>query len=398
MPFRYNATNAYRTDFESWQQRIRLYCLGKDNGENIMKSITEGPFQMGTFIQTPAEDAEETEGALQLGPERARVFTDLSAEEKERYKADIRATNILLQGIPKDIYSLINHNTDAKDIWDNVKMILEGSKLTKDDRESQLYNEFEHFCQIKGETIHAYYVRFTKLINDMRNINMTMLRMQLNSKFVNNMLPEWSRFITEVKLNKGLKESNFDQLYAYLKQHEVHANENRMMMERFIQPTDDPLALVTNASNQKYPTQSSESPQSSNQPSIVDNCQMNTGSTSTDNLIESLTNTLALLRTSSNARNNATVQDDRVVVQDVRGRYNANNQGRPFQRNNARGNVVAGNAGGQNRDGNVNPGQAKPIMCYNCKGIMLTISVTNSLSIQLSITNHFYLQFSLLVL
>ncbi|GJS68611.1 ribonuclease H-like domain-containing protein [Tanacetum coccineum] len=50
-------------------------------------------------------------------------------------------------------------------------------------------------------------------------------------------------------------------------------------------------------------------------------------------------------------------------------RYNANNQGRPFQRNNARGNVVAGNAGGQNRDGNVNPGQAKPVMCYNCKGI-----------------------------
>ncbi|GKC08057.1 hypothetical protein Tco_0999667, partial [Tanacetum coccineum] len=99
-------------------------------------------------------------------------------------------------------------------------MILEGSELTKDDRESQLYDEFEHFHQIKGETIHVYYVRFTKLINDMRNIKMSMPRMQLNSKFVNNMLPEWSRFITEVKLNRGLKESNFDQLYAYLKQHE----------------------------------------------------------------------------------------------------------------------------------------------------------------------------------
>ncbi|GJT81677.1 retrovirus-related pol polyprotein from transposon TNT 1-94 [Tanacetum coccineum] len=96
---------------------------------------------------------------------------------------------------------------------------------------------------------------------------------------------------------------------------------------------------------------------------------MDTGSTSTDNLIESLTNTLALLRTSSNARNKATVQDDRVVVQDVRDRYNVNNQGRPFQRNNARGNIVAGNVGGQNRVGNMNPGQAKPIMCYNCKGI-----------------------------
>ncbi|GJX44091.1 hypothetical protein Tco_0260767 [Tanacetum coccineum] len=215
-----------RTDFESWQQRIRLYCLGKDNGENIMKSITEGPFQMGTFIQTPAEDAEETEGALQLGLERARVFTDLSAEEKERYKADIS-------------------------------------------------------------------------------------------------------------------------------QHEVHANENIMMMERFIQTTNDPLALVSNSSVHQYPTQSSESLQFSNQPSLVDNCQIDTGSTLADNLIESLTNTLALLRTSSNARNKATVEDDRVVVQDVRDRYNVNNQGRPFQRNNARGKCVARNVEVMNRVGNM---------------------------------------------
>ncbi|GJS75121.1 retrovirus-related pol polyprotein from transposon TNT 1-94 [Tanacetum coccineum] len=370
-----------RTDFESWQQRIRLYCLGKDNGENIMKSIKEGPFHMGTVSDVIAGG---TEGAVQHGPVRARVLNDLSAEEKDRYKADIRATNILLQGIPKDIYSLINHYTDAKDIWENVKMILEGSELTKDDRESQLYDEFEHFRQTKGETIQGYYVRFTKLINDMRNIKMTMPRMQLNSKFVNNMLPEWSRFITEVKLNRGLKESNFDQLYAYLKQHEVHANENRIMMERFIQPNNDPLALVSDASVQQYPTQPSKSPQPSKEPYPTDNSQLDSGSSSTENLIESLSNTLALLtqsykshlpqtnnqlRASSNARNKAMVQDGKVVVQDVRGRYNATNQGRPFQRNNARGNGVAGNVGAQNRGGMINPGQAKPIKCYNCNGL-----------------------------
>ncbi|GJT27213.1 retrovirus-related pol polyprotein from transposon TNT 1-94 [Tanacetum coccineum] len=66
------------------------------------------------------------EGALHLGPERARVFADLSAEQKDRYKADIRATNILLQGIPKDIYTLINHFTDAKDIWAVADGFLEG--------------------------------------------------------------------------------------------------------------------------------------------------------------------------------------------------------------------------------------------------------------------------------
>ncbi|GJZ33451.1 hypothetical protein Tco_0578887 [Tanacetum coccineum] len=86
------------TDFASWKQRIRLYCRGKENGVNILKSIDEGPFQMGTF--------------------RENLL-------KKRYNADIWATNILLQGLPKDIYTLINHYTDAKDIWDNVKMPLE---------------------------------------------------------------------------------------------------------------------------------------------------------------------------------------------------------------------------------------------------------------------------------
>ncbi|GKD32421.1 hypothetical protein Tco_1247930, partial [Tanacetum coccineum] len=172
-----------RTDFASWQQRIRLYCWGEENGVNILKSIDEGPFQIGTFWETLAKG---NEGALHLG-------------------------------LPKDIYTLINHYTDAKDMWDNVKMLLEGSELTKKDRESQLYDDFEHFRLNKGETIHDYYVRFTKLINDMRNIKMTMPRMQLNSKFVNNMLPKWGRFVTTVKLNRGLKESNYDQLYAYLK-------------------------------------------------------------------------------------------------------------------------------------------------------------------------------------
>ncbi|GJU32353.1 hypothetical protein Tco_1175942 [Tanacetum coccineum] len=181
-----------RSDFESWQQRICLYCLGKENGENILQSIDEGPFKMGKFRETLAE------GALHLGPERDRVFTDLTPEEKERFKADIRAMNILLQGLSKDVYTLINHYTN---IWDNVKMILEGSELTKDERESQLYDHFEHFRQNKGETIHEYYVRFIKLINDMRNVKMTMPKMQLNSKFVNNMLPEWGRFVNVVKQN-----------------------------------------------------------------------------------------------------------------------------------------------------------------------------------------------------
>ncbi|GJZ69220.1 integrase, catalytic region, zinc finger, CCHC-type containing protein [Tanacetum coccineum] len=70
-----------RSDFESWQQRIRLYCLGKANRENILKSIDEGLFKMGKFRETLAEGAKS---ALHLGLERDRVFADLTPEEKER--------------------------------------------------------------------------------------------------------------------------------------------------------------------------------------------------------------------------------------------------------------------------------------------------------------------------
>nr|GEW64742.1 integrase, catalytic region, zinc finger, CCHC-type, peptidase aspartic, catalytic [Tanacetum cinerariifolium] len=49
-----------RTDFALWKQRIRLYCWGKENGMNILKSIDEGPDQMGTVQETLAES---TEGA-----------------------------------------------------------------------------------------------------------------------------------------------------------------------------------------------------------------------------------------------------------------------------------------------------------------------------------------------
>ncbi|GJV78338.1 retrovirus-related pol polyprotein from transposon TNT 1-94 [Tanacetum coccineum] len=319
-----------------------------DNGVNILKSIDEGPFQMGT---TRGIIAEGTEGPINLGPERPRVYSELSSGWKVRYNADIR-TNILLQGLPKDIYTLINHYTNAKDIWDNNK----------------------------GETIHDYYVWFAKLINDMRNIKMTMSRMQLNSKFVNNMLPEWGRFVTAVKLNRGLRDSNYDQLYAYLKQHEAHANENKMMLDRFTQHTVDPLALMSNVSHQQYYLQSSTTlPCTYVPPHFADNTQLDSGLSPPDNLIKNLTNILALLtqsyktylpqtnnqlRTSSNPRNQATVQDDMVVVQNVQGRQNRG------QGNNAWGAGATGYGGAQNRVGNANPGQARQVKCYNCNGIV----------------------------
>ncbi|GJT62583.1 retrovirus-related pol polyprotein from transposon TNT 1-94 [Tanacetum coccineum] len=49
---------------------------------------------------------------------------------------------------------------------------------------------------------------------------------EVNTKFSNTLPPEWSKFVTYVKLVRDLHTTNVDQLHAYLGQHEYHANES----------------------------------------------------------------------------------------------------------------------------------------------------------------------------
>nr|GEZ10579.1 integrase, catalytic region, zinc finger, CCHC-type, peptidase aspartic, catalytic [Tanacetum cinerariifolium] len=100
---------------------------------------------MGTTRDTLGTTDDE---GVTVGIDRPHTYNDLDEHEKKRFDADIQATNIVLQGIPKDIYKLINHNTEAKTIWNNVKMLLAGSELTKEDHETQLYDKFERFKMI----------------------------------------------------------------------------------------------------------------------------------------------------------------------------------------------------------------------------------------------------------
>nr|GEU73684.1 hypothetical protein [Tanacetum cinerariifolium] len=171
--------------YKSWQSRMKLYIRGKEHDKDLLDSVLNGPFQYGTIKENDIT--------------RPRTYEELADKENTCEKYDIRATNIVLQGLSPDVYNLINDHTIAKEIWD-------------------------------------------RLINDMNTIRMTMQKLQVNTKFANNLQPEWSKFVTDVKLAKDMHELNFNQLYAYLKKHEAHANEVHLMHERFL----DPLPLVTN--------------------------------------------------------------------------------------------------------------------------------------------------------
>ncbi|GJU98652.1 hypothetical protein Tco_1327923 [Tanacetum coccineum] len=49
---------------------------------------------------------------------------------------------------------------------------MQGTSLTKQERECKLYDAFDKFAHIKGESLHQYYLRFTQQINDINIYNM----------------------------------------------------------------------------------------------------------------------------------------------------------------------------------------------------------------------------------
>ncbi|GJT49221.1 retrovirus-related pol polyprotein from transposon TNT 1-94 [Tanacetum coccineum] len=143
-----------------------------------------------------------------------KKYEELSATKKIQADCDLKATNIIFQGLSSVVYSL-------------------------QEKECKLYDAFDKFAHIKGGSLHQYYLRFTQLINDMNIYKMKLEQFQVNTKFLNSLPHEWSKFETDVKLVRDLHTTNFDQLNAYLEQHELHANEVRIMRER----NQDPLAL-----------------------------------------------------------------------------------------------------------------------------------------------------------
>nr|GEU47993.1 retrovirus-related Pol polyprotein from transposon TNT 1-94 [Tanacetum cinerariifolium] len=183
--------------YDSWKIRMELYVMNRQHGRMILESIENGPLLWSSIEEN--------------GVTRPKKYSELSATEAIQADCNVKATNIILQGLPPE------------------------------EKECKLYDEFDKFSIKKGESLREFYLRFSLLLNDMNIYNMRLEQFQANRKFLNTLPPEWSKFVTDVKLVRDLHTTNVDQLHAYLGKHEFHANEVRLLHEC----NSDPLALVT---------------------------------------------------------------------------------------------------------------------------------------------------------
>nr|GEV64981.1 hypothetical protein [Tanacetum cinerariifolium] len=327
--------------YDSWKSRMKLYI--EENGVTLLKKYSES---------SPIE-------AIQAD-------------------CDVKATNIVLQGLPPEVYALVSTHKVAKELWERIQMLMQGTSLIKQERKCKLYDEFDKFTCRKGESLRDYYLRFSLLLNDMNIYNMKLEQFQVNTKFLNTLPPEWSKFVTDVKLVRDLHITNIDQLHAYLGQHEYHANEVRLMHER----ATDPLALVThhqmNNSTYQQHQQSYHQHKFQPQASTYQSSQYATpyhppqlvvpvfqkGDDPIDainHMMYFLTSVVTSrypltnnqLRTSLNPRQQATINNSRVTIQPIQRRQNSMTAGssRPY---------TSGSSG--------TSGKQRAIICYNCKG------------------------------
>ncbi|GJY03080.1 retrovirus-related pol polyprotein from transposon TNT 1-94, partial [Tanacetum coccineum] len=352
--------------YDSWKSRMELYMLNRQHGRMILESVENGPLIWPSIEEN--------------GVTRPKRYSELSPTEAIQADCDIKATNIILQGLPPEVYALVSNHKVAKELWERIQLLMQGTSLTKQERECKLYDEFDKFAYKKGETLRDFYLRFSLLLNDMNIYNMKLEQFQVNTKFLNTLPPEWSKFVTDVKLVRDLHTTNVDQLHAYLGQHEYHANESQQYSTH---QSSTPLS-ITYPSNEyqssihhnvyspsssipqlEYPPQINQQSEFSQQDSGLIVLVFQKGDDPIDAINHMMSFLTAVvtsrypttnnqLRNSSNPRQQATINNGRVTLQPIQGRQTS------FSTGTSR--TYTPGASGSNS------GKQRTITCYNCKG------------------------------
>ncbi|GJT42547.1 integrase, catalytic region, zinc finger, CCHC-type containing protein [Tanacetum coccineum] len=195
----------YRGEYSQWRERFMNYLEEQTDGEAMINSIQN---------------------------------------EKKNRKIDRLARSLLIQGLPNDIYSLIDSNDTAKDLWDALERQMRGSEYGEQDRKAAILYEYETFKATEGEQLLDTYLRYLQVINDLKKCGYKKDNCELNYKFLNNLQPEWKQYGTLMRQTKNLMDINIDALYNILKQNQSDVNEAMGHKKKAVVVTSDPLALV----------------------------------------------------------------------------------------------------------------------------------------------------------
>ncbi|GKD13732.1 hypothetical protein Tco_1198139 [Tanacetum coccineum] len=304
-----------RGSYISWASRFRRYLNRKrDNQKWLLKALDE----------------------------------DLEGDDLLLHGAEMEVMNMILLSIPNEIYNSVDACTSAKDMWKRVERLMRGTIQNKVDRETHFTNEFDQFVVEPWEALVFVYNRFAQLMNDLERNNMNFPTVTINTKFLNSLQPEWLKYVTQVRLAKQLTVDSFDDLFDYLQQFEKLVNASRA---KKLEKSHGPLALVAHTGSSSRQTSSYYVTHPTSVVDYDDEYQQDDVHNNSEDPLVSAMLLLAKaitqnfsnptnnrLRASSNTRNQAIIQGDRMNIQS----RNSGNTGRNGRRAYVQEEVVEG--------------------------------------------------------
>ncbi|GJR82145.1 putative ribonuclease H-like domain-containing protein [Tanacetum coccineum] len=141
---------------------------------------------------------------------------------------------------------LDNKLEDGERMWNSIQMDLIHA------RHSHLMDEFDKFAAKERESLESVYERLTTLVNIMDCNNACPIPVSINTKFLNCLQPEWSKYVTMVHHNQTGDTVSYDVFYESLVQFKPHVLLSKAKKDA---KSHDPLTLLAylnTSSSQSY--------------------------------------------------------------------------------------------------------------------------------------------------
>nr|GEX81787.1 hypothetical protein [Tanacetum cinerariifolium] len=120
----------YRGEYSQWLERFLNYLEEQTDGEAMINLIKNGDQPLPHVTQVTIA------GTLSTEQPPLKEKSMWSNQEKRLPKNDHLARSLLIQGLPNDIYSLIDTNKTVKDLWDALARHMLGSEYGEQDRKA----------------------------------------------------------------------------------------------------------------------------------------------------------------------------------------------------------------------------------------------------------------------
>nr|GEW57604.1 hypothetical protein [Tanacetum cinerariifolium] len=115
------------------------------------KAILSGADNRPPMLEKDMYDLWKSRMELYMMNRRPKKYSELSAMEAIQADCDVKATNIILQGLPSEVYALVSNHKVAKELWERIQLLMQGTSLTKQKREfhHNVYNPSSSIPRVK---------------------------------------------------------------------------------------------------------------------------------------------------------------------------------------------------------------------------------------------------------